>query len=394
MKRLLLYLASLLLVLLAFFFLLAPVLVDRLANRLSGEWQIAPSEEAINLHDSLFVADLHCDVLLWNRNILKRNGRGHIDIPRLLEGHVALQFFTVVSKVPFGLNMERNPATSDMITLLAAAQRWPVASWGSLEQRALYQARKLHDFAAKSRGKLRLIKSVADLEAYLRQRQETPWITAGLLGIEGAQVLEGDLSKLDDLFSAGFRMMAPTHFFDTEVGGSAHGVNKGGLTPLGREMVTRMQQKGMLVDLAHASPKVIDDVLALATKPVVVSHTGVKGTCDNVRNISDAHISGIANTGGVVGIAFFEKAVCGTDVQAIVRAIKHVVALAGVDYVALGSDFDGAVATPFDATGMVEITDALLNEGFSHEAIAKIMGGNVVRVLRACLPKNSGLTTK
>lgn len=137
----------------------------------------------------------------------------------------------------------------------------------------------------------------------------------------------------------------------------------------------------MLVDLAHASSRTIDDVLAMATRPVVVSHSGVKGTCDNSRNLSDDQLRGVARTGGVIGIAYFEVATCGTDATAIAGAIRHAVDVAGVDAVALGSDFDGAVLAPFDTTGLGLIIDALFDAGFSEEHVAKIMGGNALRVL-------------
>ena len=102
-------------------------------------------------------------------------------------------------------------------------------------------------------------------------------MTAGLLAIEGAHALDGDPANVDVVADAGFRMMSPSHFFDNEFGGSAHGVAKAGLTAAGREMVRRMEARGMIVDLAHASAATIDDVLAMATRPVVASHTGVRG---------------------------------------------------------------------------------------------------------------------
>jgi len=181
-------------------------------------------------------------------------------------------------------------------------------------------------------------------------------------------------------------MMSPSHFFDTDIGGSAHGVDKGGLTDKGKEMIRQMEAKRMIVDVAHASAKTIDDVLALATRPVFVSHSGVKGTCDNQRNLSDEHLKGIARTGGVIGIGFWDTAVCGTDAKAIAKAIRYTANLIGVDHVGLGSDFDGAVATPFDTTGLVQITDALLAEGFTDEEVGKIMGRNVLRLLIQTLP--------
>ena len=183
-----------------------------------------------------------------------------------------------MTKTPRGQNIESNDDTTDQITLLAIAQRWPPSAWSSLKERALYQARKLHDAAARSEGRFVIIKTADDLARYLELRKSTPGITAGLLGIEGAHALDGELANIDVLFDAGFRMMAPTHFFDNDIGGSAHGVAKGGLTEKGREMIRLMEEKRMIVDLAHASEKTIEDVLAIARRPIVVSHTGVCGT--------------------------------------------------------------------------------------------------------------------
>lgn len=374
--------------LLVLFFFVLPVVLDHAVNRRVHRSRSEVSQQARELHENLLVADLHCDALLWNRDLLKRSSRGHVDVPRLLEGNVALQAFTIVTKVPFGLNIERNSDKWDMITLLAVAQRRPPATWGSLARRALYQAEKLQRYAARSDGKLVLITTVAELENYLARRQDNTAITAGFLGVEGAHALDGDLANLERFFDAGIRMMAPTHFFDNRIGGSAHGLQKGGLTEMGREMIRRMETRGMLVDLAHASRRVIEDVLAMATRPVVVSHTGVRATCDNNRNLSDEQIRGIAATGGVIGIGYWNMAVCGTDATAIAAAIRHVVDLVGVEHVGLGSDFDGAVPEPFDTTGLVEITQALLDAGFSDQEIGLIMGGNVIRVLKEVLPNN------
>ena len=368
------------------FFFVFPGYMMRNANQVLDREPYVPSQQAVELHKTLFIADLHCDALLWNRDLLKRSQIGHVDIPRLIEGNVALQAFTIVSKVPPGLNIERNEGKRDLITLLVIAQRWPFSTWGSLKARAVYQSQKLQRFAEKSEGRFFVIRSRQDLQDYLERRNSNPKITAGFLGAEGAQVLEGDIANLDDLFNAGIRMMAPTHFFDNDVAGSAHGVNKGGLTDLGRAMIREMEKRRMIIDLAHASAKTIDDVLAMVTRPVVVSHTGVRGTCDNQRNLSDEQIRGIAATGGVIGIGYWETAVCGKDARAIVKAMRHVADLVGVEHIALGSDFDGGVLEPFDTTGLIEITDELLKAGFSEDDVRRIMGGNVLRLLLEHLP--------
>lgn len=371
----------------AAFFFVVPGEFERRANAVRQPSPDIASATAQELHPRLLVADLHADSLLWDRDLLWRGTRGHVDVPRLVEGNVALQVFTVVTKVPFGSNYESNDDRTDKVTPLVIAERWPIAAWWSLKERALYQARKLHETEARSGGQFVIIKTASDLSRFLDRRGREPRLVAGMLGVEGAHALDGELSNLDALCGAGFRMMAPTHFFDNEWGGSAHGVNKTGLTEKGKELIRRMEAKRMLVDVAHASTRTIDDVLAMATRPVLNSHTGVRGTCDNARNLSDAQLKGIAATGGVIGIGYWDAATCGTDARAVARAMRYTANLIGVEHVALGSDFDGAVTEPFDTTGLVRITDALLAENFNEDEIKMMMGGNVFRVLAENLPQ-------
>ena len=387
-KRATITVAVLLLVGLGAFFLVVPGVVDSRLNQVRGPALHAPSDRARKLHPTLFIIDLHADTLLWDRDLLARSTRGHVDVPRLIDGNVALQAFTIVTKTPIGLNIERNSDRTDSITLLAIAERWPIASWTSLRERTLYQAARLNNAAARSNGKLTVIKSAADLDEYMKRRATNPACTAGFLGIEGAHALEGDLNNIDLFYDRGIRMMSPSHFFDNDIGGSAHGLLKGGLTPKGREMIQRMQAKPMIVDLAHASSAVIKDALAVSTRPLIVSHTGVKGTCNNSRNLSDDEVIGIARTGGVIGIGYWEQAICGTDATAVARAIRYTVNLAGIEHVSLGSDFDGAVTAPFDAAGLIAVTDALIEQGFTDDEIRLIMGGNALRVLKEGLPKS------
>jgi membrane dipeptidase len=363
----------------------APAIVEMRMNRVAGS-VIAVSERARAIHAKYFVADLHADTVLWNRDLLTRGGRGHVDVPRLVEGGVALQAFTIVTQSPRGMNIEKNTADTDNITLLAIAERWPPRTWRSLTERALYEASKVTDAAARSNGQLSVIRTAQDLAAFESRRSADRKAVAALIGVEGAHAVQGDLANLDRLFDAGVRMMAPSHFFDNEIGGSAHGAVRGGLTPLGREWVKAMESRKMVIDLAHASPQTIDDVLQMATRPVVVSHTGVRGTCDNQRNLSDAQLSAISDRGGVIGIGVWETAVCGTDARAIAKAIAHAADVAGYEHVALGSDFDGAVTAPFDATGLPQITQALLDLGMDETKIESVLGGNVRRLLKTLLP--------
>ena len=368
-------------------FTVAPVVAEWLFNGTRVRGPYRASERARSLHAKLLVADMHADTLLWDRDVLARSERGHVDLPRLVEGGVALQFFTVVTHTPYAPKYDTNPEGLDGVTAIAVAEWWPLRSVGSLRERALYQARKLQDAAARSGGGLTIIRTAGDLARFVERRRGDPRAVAALLGAEGAYPLEGDVKNVDVLFDAGFRMMAPTHFYDNEWGGSAHGVGKTGLTEKGREMVRRMEARGMLVDLAHASAQTIEDVAAVATRPLVVSHTGVRGTCDNNRNLSDEQLRKIASKGGVIGIGYWDTATCGADARAVARAVRHAADVVGVEHVALGSDFDGAVKEPFDTTGVVLVTDALLEEGFTDEEVAAVMGGNVFRLLAETLPR-------
>jgi microsomal dipeptidase-like Zn-dependent dipeptidase len=378
--------AILLMVALCLFFFVAPSMVEKSLNQTLQLPPYNASEKANTLHKKLIIADFHADPLLWGRDLLERGTRGHIDVPRLVEGNVALQVFSVVTKTPRGLNIERNDDKTDNVFPLIIAQRLPFRTWNSLKERALYQASQLNYFASESNRKLVLVQTKTDLSKFLERRKQEPDIVSGLLAIEGAHALDGDCDNVDVLFNAGFRMMSPSHFFDTEMGGSAHGINKSGLTENGKEMIRRMEAKRMVIDIAHASPQTIDDILKIATRPVVVSHTGVKGTCNNTRNLSDEQLKAIAAKGGIIGIGYWDTAVCGTDAKAIAKAIRYTANLIGVDHVALGSDFDGAVIVPFDTSGLVLLTDALMQEGFSDEEIAKIMGGNEIKFLQENLP--------
>ena len=363
-----------------------PTLLDRTMNSVESPAPYPANEAASQLHQQLFIADLHDDALLWERDLLTRYDFGHSDLPRMLEGRVGLQVFSTVTKTPRRINYERNSDETDNVTLLAMAQRWPRATWNSLLQRALYQAQKLQHASADSQGRLVMINTRADLKRFIDAWQQDPQRVAALLATEGLHPIEGQLENIDALYDAGFRIAGLTHFFDNEVGGSAHGVDKGGLTPLGRQVIKRLEAKAMLIDLAHASRPLIDEVLSMTTRPVLVSHTGVEGTCPGTRNLTDKHLQAIAASGGVIGIGYWDAAVCATSVEAIVKAIRYTADHIGVQHVALGSDFNGTIHAPFDVTGLAQLTEGLLKAGFSHDEIAAIMGGNVLRLLLKSLP--------
>ena len=359
---------------------------ERRLNAIHGRPPYVASSAARELHATLLIADLHADSLLWGRDLLVRGERGHSDVPRMIEGNVALQVQAVTTKSPRHLNLDHNTGDSDDVILVAIANGWPVGAWTSLRERALHQAARLHAFAARSAGALRVLQTREDVASFLADRRSDPTLCAAVLSIEGAQCLEGDCVNVEVLADAGFRMISPSHFFDTEMGGSAHGAAKRGLTDEGRRMVARCENRGVLADVSHASHATIADVLAIATRPVVASHGGIHGVVDSVRNLSDDEVRGIAATGGLVGIGFWDTVTGGDDAAAIARSIGYAVDLVGAEHVALGSDWDGAVPVPFDATGLVLLTEALLAAGLDEPSIRKVMGENVFRLLGEVLP--------
>ena len=366
-----------------------PYIADRQMNAVERPVDpFAVSRGARALHAELRVADMHADPLLWPRDLLDRGGAGHVDVPRLIEGRVALQVFGVATQSPFGLNFERNSVDAfDVQTPLAIASGWEPRAWTSRLARALHQAESLREAAAESEGKLTLIATRGDLARHLSAFAGDPQRTAAFLGLEGMHALDGRVESLDALSAAGFRMIGFAHFFDNPFAGSSAGEEKHGLTPLGREALARMDELSLIADLAHASPATIRDVLAQTRRPVVVSHTGVQATCPGPRNLSDDEIRAIAANGGLIGIGAFEGAVCDTAPRAVARAMRHVRDLAGIEHVALGSDFDGAVTTAFDVSETAVLVDALFAEGFTPDEVRLALGENTLALFAKVLPE-------
>lgn len=359
-----------------------PALFEERTNIVTDEPLPAIRAEARALHETLQIADLHGDTLLWRRSILDKANRGQIDLPRLEAGNVALQVFSSVSKTPKNQNYDSNPSDTDNITLLAMAQLQPINTWFSIFARSMYHARKLEDAAADSDGRLMLIRKPGDIDRLLAARAAGKKVTGALYSVEGLQNLEGDAGKLDPLYRAGMRMAGLVHFFDNELGGSMHGERKGGLTPFGRRMIRAMEARGIIVDIAHSSHKSVAEILAMARRPVVSSHGGVQAVCGVNRNLSDTEIRGVAATGGIIGIGYWDGAICSTDPKMIAKSIRHVRDLVGIEHVALGSDFDGAVTTRFDTSQIVQVTQALMDIGFTEAEIRAVMGGNTLRILK------------
>ncbi|MDG1275961.1 MAG: dipeptidase [Algoriphagus sp.] len=378
MKKLIISIAILMgLFFVATFFI--PPYIEAQRNPVKLEKPYIVSTEAQQIYARLdFISDLHCDALLWGRDLREKSDRGHVDFPRMREANVAMEMFTIVSKSPAGQNMKSNSADAfDNITPLTIAKGESPSNWFSLINRTLSQSQDLADFIKEENEKAIFIKSKTDLEKLIQARKSDKNVIGAMLGIEGAHALEGKIENLDIVYESGVRMIGPTHFFDNELGGSAHGENLAGLTDFGKQVIRRMNELGIFVDLAHCSPTIVDDVLAITTAPVIVSHTGVRAVFDSQRNLSDDQIKKIAANGGIIGIAFFDMAVGEPELPNIIASIRHIRDLVGIKYVALGSDYDGSVAVPFDITGLPFIVEGLIRDGFTEQEIRAVMGENV-----------------
>jgi len=269
--------------------------------------------------------------------------------------------FATVTKSPRGLNFHNNRADApDDISLLAKAQLWPVRTWDSLFERAKFQSERLHKIEANARHHFSIVRTKSDII------NAPDGQLLGLLATEGAHPLEGDLENINRLYEAGFRMMGLQHFFDNKLGGSLHGVKKGGLTKFGKDAVRAMAAKNIIIDVAHSSHASVRDTLKTTNKPIIISHGGIRGGCKatHSRNLPN----GLLTPAGIA--------------DSIISAVN----LLGEDVISLGSDFDGSVTTHLDTSELAAITQALRTKGMSERVIKKVMGGNVKRFLLENLP--------
>ncbi len=318
------------------------------------------------------VVDMHCDTIgaIYNRNRkgkmthLKENDL-NIDVEKMKKGDYLAQCFAMF--VPF--NVE-NPFETcmDMID-------------------CFYQELE------KNKDQLALAKNAADIE-----RNEREGKMSAILTIEEGGVTKGNLSYLRDFYRLGVRMITLTWNFENGVGFPNFKMSENpdfkspnvvdGLTEYGIEMVKEMNRLGMIIDVSHLSDAGFYDVLKYTTGPFVASHSNARAVCNHCRNMSDDMIQKLANRGGVMGINycadFLDEEKHFSYVEDMVKHIKHIVSVGGIDCVGLGSDFDGISQNleMKDASYLPMLEEALRKEGFSQEDIEKIFYKNVLRVFK------------
>ena len=329
--------------------------------------------DTVNLHREAVVVDTHCDTLkclipeltrprdsMWDDRsdigMGVRSNLGHVDVPRLLEGGVDCQVFAVSSE------RTRTPA-HPLRTALEMIGRFyrECESCGSLTPVTS------HDEVVDAKRK---------------------GMVAGLLSIEGADVIEGKIEILSVFHRLGVRMVGLVHSLRNQL---ADGVTDrrtgGGLSELGAQSVEELDRLGMIVDVSHINDEGFWDVLDHTKHPVIASHSNSRAICGHPRNMTDEMIVALAENGGVMGMNFAPSFVHPTlaTLQGVVDHIDHIVDLVGPDHVGLGSDFDGIPSTPVgleDATRMPYITEELVKREYNEVDIKKILGGNHLRLLK------------
>jgi membrane dipeptidase len=363
-----------------------------------------------SVHFSSIVADGHNDVLLRvmaGEDISVRTKSGHTDLVRLKEGGINFQWFSVWVSPTFLPNRAFKRANAMIDSLEEIVRRNP-------DEIAIVRN---YDEAMKSieKGKI-----------------------AAAIGMEGAHPLEDSIEKMVHFYNRGIRYIAPTWNNSIGWASSAHdetnnpkSLKQKGLTDLGREMIRKMDELGILIDISHAGRQTVKDILETTTNPVIASHSGVHALAPHFRNLTDEQIKAVAERGGVICVIFypgfldlsFERAYQNLlkskeaevqrlrdayandheywnaradliqphiekirpPIDLVVKHIDHIVQVAGIEHVGIGSDYDGVSVLPVgleDVSSMPNLTKALIERGYSEEDVRKILGENMMRVFK------------
>lgn len=417
-----------------------PGAIARLAERFSNK----TDRRGLPFHQAatgLFLADLHADTLLWGIEPLAPRSGGHLDGPRLAASGIGLQVFAAPTWTPLPVRARDSNLVVNARSFDQSHALFPTGIFASgklsgrtRRSRALRIARRFHEMIEASRAAASPFRAIQiegpdDFDRLgPRRAGQRPEIGV-MLALEGLHWLrpDSDVERVEDtvgeLYDAGYRMMAPTHRFSNGLGGSNEDSDgRAGLTPAGRRFVASCLRRRIVLDLAHASPALVREAAGVALtqedgpRPVIVSHCGVKAVHPSSRNLSVADIRAVASTGGLVGVGFWRGAMGWRDelsftdkMGKIVQSFAAALAILSAkdfteemtgrfgrydpyEHLAFGSDFDGAVTTAFDVTGVSHVVAALAaaddSRGaplFPGDKLALIAGENTRRVLSAAM---------
>ena len=356
------------------------------------------SERAARVYADAIVIDTHNDVPSkmiddgYNADVRHTPGfaadQGETDLPRLVESGITGVFFSAY----------------------VDPEKWtfrtPDQSWRQVQ----VYLDTIHSFVRRHPDRLLFATTGADVRRAKAERK-----VAVLIGVEGGHVIENSIERLRELHRRGVRYMTLTWNNGTEWAGAAAGLNgtrTGGLTDHGRAIVREMNRLGMLVDISHVSDSTFFDAVATSAYPVIASHSSARALNGHRRNMSDAQLRAVARNGGVVNVnfysvfidpAFMAKADSLAGNDAAIRALprpplsklldhfEHIIRVAGIDHVGLGSDFDGVSGLlpqgMDDVTRLPLIAQGLLDRGYSDADVKKVLGGNMLRVMERAIDR-------
>jgi len=364
-----------------------------LAHAVSAQTRKVSDAEVAQVHRSLMLIDTHNDVTIAAEkglDIGMRRDKGHTDVPRLREGGVDAVFFAAYVAGRYAQDNRAALRTLEMIDIIR------------------------HDIVERRPNDLVLALTADDIE-----KARAAGKIAALIGIEGGYGVEDSLRPLRGYYALGARYMTLTHSDSHRWATSSGGIDdkgpkrQGGLTDFGREVIREMNRLGMMVDVSHASDQTFWDVIKTSRAPVLATHSSCRALSNIARNMTDEMIVAMAKKGGVIQINFgceflSQKSADGSpwtnlslrakwkegtrvkvppaSLDDLVAHIGHVVKIAGIDAVGLGSDFDGISCSPVgleDVSKFPNLTRALLERGYAPDDIRKIYGGNLLRLMRA-----------
>ena len=333
--------------------------------------------KALEIHNAAMLFDGHND-LPWEirtkanasldeADIDKLQSRFHTDIPRLRKGGLKAQYWSVYVPADTALTGDALLKTLEQIDLVKQIiARYP---------ETFAQARTADEL-------VRIVKSGK---------------VASMMGVEGGYSIEESLGNLQRYYDLGVRYMTLTHSKSLSWADSATDEPKAhGLSPFGEEVLREMNRLGMLVDLSHVSVETMKHTLRVTKAPVIFSHSSARALTDHPRNVPDEVLKLLPQNGGVVMVNFYSRFIAPTAVLEkdekalgtladVCNHIDHIVKVAGIDHVGIGSDYDGVPRLPIgleDASTYPRITQELLNRGYQREQIHKILGENALRILR------------
>ena len=384
------------------------------ALSMSAQSRHVTDEEVRRVHESAILIDTHNDApsrTVKGIDFGTRSSIGHTDIPRLRQGGVAATFFAAYVGADYAVGNRSAHRALQMIDSVR------------------------NDIVAKHAKEMVLATSADEVLAAHKQGK-----IAAIIGIEGGHAIEDSLGLLRDYFALGVRYMTLTHTNTNSWADSSGDMSKkavahhNGLTDFGKQVIREMNRLGMMVDVSHVADKTFWDVIETSKAPPIASHSSCRALTNVPRNMTDEMIIALAKKGGVIQINFFcgfvsqryadairphmdafdaqldalnekyrsnpaageieiQKAwdafsadVPPATIDDVVAHIDHVVKIAGIDAVGIGSDFDGISCAPKgldDVSQFPNLTRALMEKGYTADQIHKIYGGNLLRVMRA-----------